>query len=157
MTGTSTAATDEFVELVNPTAAAIDASGYRVAYRAATGTTETTLATLPPGTTIAAHGFYLLGGAGYGAPRPADQSFSAALAASGGGLGLREANGTLADSVAYGTGATNAFLEGAPAPAPPAAAAPGKSAGRTPDGHDTDDNAADFSVLTAPTPGAPNG
>ena len=29
--------------------------------------------------------------------------------------------------------------------------------GRKPDGHDTDDNAADFSVLTSPTPGASNG
>jgi hypothetical protein len=157
MTGTAAAATDEFVELVNPTASPIDAGGYRVAYRSATGTTETVLATLPLGTTIAAHGFYVLGGAGYSAARAADLSFTAALAASGGGLGLRDATGTLVDSVAYGASATNAFLEGSPAPAPPAAAAPGKSAGRTPDGRDTDDNAADFSVLVAPTPGASNG
>jgi hypothetical protein len=144
-------------ELVNPTASPIDAGGYRVAYRSATGTTETVLATLPLGTTIAAHGFYVLGGAGYSAARAADLSFTAALAASGGGLGLRDATGTLVDSVAYGASATNAFLEGSPGPAPPAAAAPGKSAGRTPDGRDTDDNAADFSVLVAPTPGASNG
>jgi len=77
-------------------------------------------------------------------------------AATAGGLGLRDASGTLVDSVGYGT-ATNAFVEGSAAPAPPAAAAPGKSAGRKPDGHDTDDNAADFSVLTSPTPGASNG
>ena len=33
---------------------------------------------------------------------------------------------------------------------------PGKSAGRQPDGHDTDNNSSDFSVLTAPSPGATN-
>jgi Lamin Tail Domain len=155
MTGTSGSATDEFVEIVNPTDSAIDAGGYRVAYRSSSGTSDTVLATLPLGTTIAAHGFYLLGGAGYSGTHPADQSFATGLAASAGGLGLRDATATLVDSVGYGT-ATNAFVEGSAAPAPPAAAAPGKSAGRMPDGHDTDNNSADFSVLTSPSPGASN-
>jgi hypothetical protein len=46
--------------------------------------------------------------------------------------------------------------EAAPAPAPPATAAPGSSSVRLPDGHDTNDNAADFSVSATPTPGAAN-
>ena len=156
MTGITGAATDEFVEVVNPSDSAFDASGYRVVYRSAAGTSDTVLATLPAGTTIAAHGFYLLGGAGYSGSHAADQSFSVGLASTGGGVGIRDTDGALVDSVAYGT-ATNAFVEGAVAAAPPSAAAPGKSAGRQPDGHDTDNNSADFSVLAAPTPGATNG
>ena len=35
--------------------------------------------------------------------------------------------------------------------------APGEAAGRYPDGHDTDDNAADFTVVTGGSPGALNG
>ena len=156
MTGTTGSATDEFVEIVNPTDSAIDAGGYRVAYRSSSGTSDTVLATLPLGTTIAAHGFYLLGGAGYSGSHAADQSFSAGLASTGGGVGIRDTDGALVDSVAYGT-ATNAFVEGTVAAAPPTAAAPGKSAGRQPDGHDTDNNSTDFTVLTAPTPGTTNG
>jgi predicted amidohydrolase YtcJ len=38
----------------------------------------------------------------------------------------------------------------------PATAAPGSSAVRLPDGHDTNDNAADFSVSVSPTPGSSN-
>jgi hypothetical protein len=156
MTGVTGNATDEFVEIVNPTDSAIDASGYRVAYRAAAGTSDTALATIPDGTTIAAHGFYLLGGSGYSGSHAANQSFATALAATGGGLGLRDATAALVDSVGWGT-ATNAFVEGSATTAPPAAAAPGKSAGRTPDGHDTDNNAVDFSVLATPSPGTTNG
>src|SRR5206468_3362129 len=83
-TGATGAATDEFVELVNASDTAFDASGYRVAYRSAAGTSDTLLATLPAGTTIAAHGFYLLGGAGYAGSHQADQSFSAGLASTAG-------------------------------------------------------------------------
>jgi hypothetical protein len=155
MTGVTGAATDEFVEIVNSSDSAFDASGYKVAYRSATGTSDTVLATLPAGTTIAAHGFYLLGGAGYSGSHAANQSFTIGMAATGGGVGIRDTTGALVDSVGYGT-ATNAFVEGSVAAAPPTAAAPGKSSGRQPDGHDTDNNSVDFSVLTAPTPGATN-
>jgi Lamin Tail Domain/Collagen triple helix repeat (20 copies) len=154
-TGTAASATDEFVELVNagPSAAAIGA--FKLAYRSGAGTSDVALATVPDGTTLAAGAFYLLGGSGYAGARAANQSFSAALAASAGGIGLRDAGGNLVDSVGYGT-AMNAFVERHPAPAPPATAVPGSSDIRLPDGADTDDNAADFNVTAAPTPGAPN-
>jgi hypothetical protein len=77
------------------------------------------------------------------------------MAATAGGIGLRDPTGKLVDSVGYGT-ATNAFVETRPAPAPPASAPPGSSAIRLPDGTDTNDNGADFTVTAAPTPGAPN-
>jgi hypothetical protein len=155
MTGSAGAASNEFVELVNAGTTAVDIGGYKVAYRSAAGTSDTTLATIPDGTTIPAGGFYLLAGSGYLGSHAPDQTFSASLAATGGGLAVRDAAGTILDSVGYGE-ATNAFVEGHPAAAPPATAAPGSSADRIPDGHDTNDNAADFSVSPTPSPGTSN-
>jgi hypothetical protein len=74
------------------------------------------------------------------------------MAGTGGGVGVRDATGTLLDSVAYGT-ATNAFVEGTVAAAPAA----GESIERSPDGHDTNTNAADFGIAATPTPKASNG
>jgi hypothetical protein len=154
-TGTSASATDEFVEIVNAGSSSTDIGGYKLAYRSGAGTSDVTLATLPAGTTLAPGAFYLVGGSGYAGAAPANQSFSQALAASAGGIGLRDPNGRLVDSVGYGT-ATNAFVEAHAAPAPPATAVPGSSDFRLPDGADTDDNSADFTVTAAPTPGRPN-
>ena len=155
MTGTATAASNEFVEIVNAGTAAVDLSGCKLVYRSAAGTSDTSLDTIPSGTTLAAGAFYLFGGSGYAGPPAADQSFGTALAATGGGLALRDASGTIVDSVGYGT-ATNAFVRGTAAPAPPNSAAPGSSDVRLPDGHETGDNSADFSVSTTPTPRAAN-
>jgi hypothetical protein len=154
-TGISGAATNEFVELVNAGSSTSDLSGYKVVYRSASGTSDTTLATLPAGALLAPGAFYLLGGSGYAGGGTPDQSFGAAIAATGGSIGIRDADGTLLDAVAYGT-AANGLGEGSPAPAPPATVGPGSSAIRLPDGHDTQDNAADFSVTGTPTPKAPN-
>ena len=151
MTGTTGSAADEFVEIVNVGTASADLSGYKLVYRSASGTSDVSLATIASGTTLAAGGFYLFGGSAYAGSPPPDQSFSTGLASTGGGLALRDASGTLVDSLGYGN-AVNAFVRGAPAPAPPAVAPPGNSDVRLPDGHDTGDNSADFTVSTTPTP-----
>jgi len=151
------AATNEFVEIVNAGTAAADISGWKLVYRSATGTSDTVLDTIPDGTTLAAHAFYLFGGSGYTGSPAADQSFSTGLAATAGGLGLRDTTGALVDSVGWGSTAANGLVEGTPAPAPPATAAPGSSDVRRPDGHDTNDNSVDFAVTTPPTPRATNG
>jgi hypothetical protein len=155
LTGTTAAASDEFVEIVNagPTPAAV--GGYRVVYRSATGTSDVSLATIPAGTTIPAGGYYALAGGGYTGARAADQTFGFGLATTAGGVGLRDAAGTLVDSVGYGTAAANGFVEGSPAPAPPQADPPGRSVARLPDGRDSGDNAADFAI-TVSTPGGAN-
>jgi hypothetical protein len=154
-TGTTGAAADEFVELYNSGATAVDVGGWKVVYRSAAGTSDTTLATIPTGTSIAAGGFYLLGGGGYAGAATADQSFAAGLASTGGAVGVRDGTGALVDGAGWGT-ATNALVEGSAAPAPPATASPGSSIARLPDGHDTDSNAADFTVTSTATPRAPN-
>jgi lamin tail-like protein/collagen triple helix repeat protein len=153
--GTSASATDEFVEIVNAGSGSADIGGYKLAYRSGAGTIDVTLATIPDGTTLASGAFYLFGGSGYAGAKPANQAFAQALAASAGGIGLRDGTGRLVDSVGYGS-ATNAFVEAHPAPAPPATAGPGSSDIRLPDGADTDDNGVDFKVTAAPTPGGPN-
>jgi hypothetical protein len=150
-TGTTASATDEFVELFNAGTAPEDIGGFRLVYRSGAGSTDVPLGTIPQGTTLQQKAFYVFGGSGYTGSRRPDQTFSAALAATAGGVGLRGPTGGLVDSVAYGN-ATNGFAERAPAAAPPA----GSSDGRLPDGHDTNDNAADFSVSATPTPGEPN-
>ena len=155
MTGSTGAAANEFVEIVNTGTAAADISGFRLAYRSSAGTSDVTLATVPTGTTLAAGGFYLFGGSAYAGTKAPDQSFSTAIAATGGGVALRDSADAILDSVGYGD-AVNAFVEGHTASAPPATAAPGSSAVRLPDGHDTNDNAADFSVSASPTPGSSN-
>jgi hypothetical protein len=155
MTGSTGAASNEFVELFNAGATAADIGGFRVAYRSGAGTSDVTLATAPEGATIPAGGYYLLAGSGYLGSHTPDLTFSASLAASAGGLAVRDASGTILDSVGYGD-ATNAFVESHPGTAPPAMAAPGSSADRIPDGHDTNDNAPDFSVSSSPTPGTSN-
>ena len=107
------------------------------------------------GTTLPAGRFYLLGGSGYAGAATADQSFAAGLAGTGGGVGIRDTAGVLVDSVGWGT-AANALVEASPAPAPPATAAPGSSIARIPDGHDTNANAADFTVSSSATPRGAN-
>jgi hypothetical protein len=154
-TGTTGSGGDEFVELFNAGSTAADVGGFKLVYRAGSGTSDVLLATIPAGTTIGAHGFYLFGGSSYAGAKKADQAFSPGLAASAGGIGVRDAAGKLTDSVGYGT-ATNVFVETGPAPAPPATAPPGSSDARHPDGTDTNDNSADFSVTATPTPGTAN-
>src|SRR5919197_5753784 len=105
-TGTAGAATDEFVELVNPGPSPADVGGFRVVYRSGSGTADVVLATIAAGTTIPSGGFYVLGGSGYKGAVPANQTFAPALAATSGGVGLRDPSGVLVDSVGYGP-ATN--------------------------------------------------
>jgi hypothetical protein len=153
--GTTSSLGDEFVELFNAGPAAADIGGYRLVYRSSTGTADVAVAAIPVGTTLAPGAFYLLGGASYGGSTAADLSFSSGLASAGGGLALRNADGAIVDSLGYGT-ATNAFVEGSAATAPPVTPSPGSSAGRSPDGRDTNDNSADFAVSSSPSPRASN-
>jgi hypothetical protein len=155
MTGVTGAASNEFIEIVNTGGGGTDLSGWKLVYRSAAGTSDIVLATVPDGTSLAAGAFYLFGGSAYAGGPAADQSFSTGLASTGGGVGIRDAGGALVDSVGWGT-ATNALVEGTAATAPPTTAAPGTSAGRTPDGDDTNNNVADFSLDDSPTPRASN-
>jgi hypothetical protein len=168
-TGTTSTPNQQFVELYNPGTAPADVGGWQLEYTSAaagrSGTTITTLATLPAGTTIAPHGYYLIGGAGYASAgtQPADnQSFTQTsttqLSKTGGGIAIADGAGFVVDSLGYGVNvnggyaisayqrASNAFVEGCPA----------QSYGVVPTVTDTALTAL-FPVSSANTPSIPDG
>jgi cysteine-rich repeat protein len=160
------ASADEFAELVNPCTFAIDVTGWTLVYRSATGTADVSTATVALTGTMAPGSFRLYVGTGYNGGGTPDgvigNSSTGSYAGAGGGVAVRagpQSTGPIVDAVGWGT-ATNAFIEGTVAPAPPA----NRSLGRSPfDGKDSNDNAADFVLTdpaatppTEPTPGATN-
>lgn len=161
MTGVTGSATNEWVEIYNPCATSVDLSGAKLVYRAgtnvsaSTATFDTTLFAWPNGASIAAHGFLLYAGAGYAGA--SDGALVTGIKDGDGAVGIRNAGAALVDSVGYGAVlAANAFIETTAAPANAVVATPGNSIRRLPDGHDTNNNAADFANTTTPTPKATN-
>ena len=61
------AATDEFVELYNPTLSPVNIAGWHLQYKSATGSTWNDRAILPANTTIGPHGFFLIANQSYDA------------------------------------------------------------------------------------------
>jgi phosphatidylserine/phosphatidylglycerophosphate/cardiolipin synthase-like enzyme len=59
------AALDEFAELYNPTDSPVDIGGWKLQYKSATGTTWSDRAVLPAGSTVPAHGFFLIAPTAY--------------------------------------------------------------------------------------------
>ncbi|RYZ38838.1 MAG: hypothetical protein EOO71_22365 [Myxococcaceae bacterium] len=171
--GSGTAATDEFIELYNPTNADVDLSNWQVSYKSATGTLWSATVTIPAGKVIRAHGYFLLAGANYsgGSTTPADVSYTFDASASttaGGHVRIqRLVSGTYVDvdKLGYGTGNSP---EGTAAPSHPAVggslerkavststsatmAVGGTDAARG-NGQDTDNNAVDFVTRAARQP-----
>lgn len=132
--------THDYIELYNPTAAAIDLSGWLVSYYSAKGNLGGTTALTG---SVPAHGYYLVQesqSAGGSTPLPApDASGQLALSATAGSVTLTDAGGTVVDTVGFGAAA---LAEGGDAPAPGNTTA----VTRTTPGADTDDNHADFAV-----------
>jgi hypothetical protein len=153
-TGGATSDVDEWVELYNPCPRDVSLNGSRIAYRAATNSTpnDTSTLILLSGT-IRAGKYWLVANSGYMGILANQQPFdgTARMDATGGGVGLRDIDGNLADSVGWGS-ASNPFVETSAMFNPPA----GQSIARSPDGFDTNHNATDFVTKTSPTPGAAN-
>ncbi|MBS1151204.1 MAG: Metal dependent amidohydrolase [Myxococcaceae bacterium] len=63
--GTAAANSDEFIELYNPTAVAVDVSGWKLQYKSATGPTFSDKAVLPVGTSIPSRGYFLVASRSY--------------------------------------------------------------------------------------------
>ena len=149
-----TSASDEFIELHNPTAAPLPLEGLELVYVSASGATVSRRAawaldapTVPPG------GHVLVANElGIYAPI-GDALYASGMAATGGSVAVRiQGAETAIDAVGWGT-AANSWMEGGAAPAPSA----GSSIERLPGGalgssQDTDDNALDFAVRFEPDP-----
>jgi hypothetical protein len=145
-------ASDEYVEVANAGGADVDLDGCELVYVTASGAT-TTRKTSFAGPLPLAPGQHLLVANAAGIFGPlADATYSGGLAADGGVVALRRADGSVIDAVGWGT-AANAYVEGAAAPAPPAKSSierlPGGSGGNT---QDTNDNFTDWFVQPNPIP-----
>ena len=146
---------DEFVEIANTGTAAADLSGWKLVYRSGAGT-ERTFRSARLRTArcwLREHSSSSEARATPARIRPTSRS-RPGLASAAGGVAIKDADGNIVDSVGWGD-ATNAFVEGTTAAAPPIAPAPGKSDARHPNGHDTNVNSADFTIGD-PTPGVTN-
>src|SRR4051812_26415227 len=144
-------ASDEFAELTNAGPAPVDLIGLELVYVTSTGSTVTRKASWPASTILDSGRHLLVANAAGLDAGLADATYSSGFAATGGAVVLRVIGGSPVDAVAWGD-ATNAFVEGAAAPAPAAGSSierlPGGQAGN---GFDTNTNSADFVVAT-PSP-----
>ena len=147
-------ASDELIELYNPSASPLPLEGLEVVYVTASGATITRRAawelgapSVPPG------GHVLVANAAGIYAAIADETYASGIAATGGSVAIRILGASTAiDAVGWGNAAST-WLEGTPEAAPAAGSSlerlPGGALGS---GQDTDDNAADFVDRTGPEP-----
>lgn len=153
VTGAS-GASDELIELYNPTAGSLPLEGLELVYASASGLTVSRRATWELGADEVPPGGHVLVANELGVYAPiADATYASGMAATGGSVALRIVGAATAiDAIGWGSAAST-WLEGSVAPAPAAGSSlerlPGGSLGST---QDTDDNAADFVVRSVPGP-----
>jgi uncharacterized protein YdeI (BOF family) len=147
-------ASDELIELYNPTAAPLPLEGLEVVYVTASGATVSRRTAWPLGApSVPAAGHVLIANASGIFASIADATYATGMAATGGSVAVRiQGASTAIDAVGWGT-AASLWLEGSPTPAPPAGASierlPGGALGST---VDTNDNHLDFVERVLPEP-----
>lgn len=142
----------EFIELFNPSNQIIDLKDWTLWYRLANSTEDLPIYRWDESALIPPHGHYLLEREGQDFSILPDATFRQALNLSGGGLQIRQPNGTPADSIGWGDAPT-VFIEGDSAEP----LVNGSSLERFPGGEagnaiDQNDNAADFYLNPDPSP-----
>ncbi|MDP2598274.1 MAG: lamin tail domain-containing protein [Candidatus Liptonbacteria bacterium] len=138
--------TNDFIKIFNPTAAAVDISGWKLRKRTSSGA-EYSIRVLPAGSRVQAQNYFTWANSGnnFASSVAADVSSSETLAADN-SVALENASGTIIDALAWGSGLTNPFVEGAAYPESPAA---NQILSRKFTGgaiQDTGDNAQDFEL-----------
>ena len=147
-------ASDEFIELYNPTDAPLPLEGLELVYASASGLTVGRRAAWEAGAPELGPGRHLLIANEQGTyAAVADALYASGMAATGGSVALRIQGASSAiDAVGWGTAAST-WMEGGPVTAPAAGSSierrPGGALGST---QDTDDNAADFVERAVPDP-----
>lgn len=165
--GSSTSPTDEFVELYNPTASAIDISGWKLAKRTAAGTpeSEVDLIVIGDSTSIAAESYYLAAHTDYDGSPTEDITYSEESVSANNTVLLYD-NGLLTvDKVGMGSAADFEGTDTASSPAndksierkansesTKTSMAIGGDDEFNGNGEDTDDNDADFELRDLPQP-----
>jgi hypothetical protein len=158
MTASNVSASEEFIELYNPSAIDIGVSGWTVEYKSATSA-DTSSSWSKKGNLsgiIKAHGYYLLAPKSY--LNQADADWSPGMAGTAGVVRLRDTAGTIIDLLGYGSISNTS--ETAPALAPAAGQGLERLAGRLDElggnGTDTNNNALDFLIRTVAQPQSSN-
>lgn len=147
-------ASDEMIELYNPTASPLPLEGLELIYVTASGATISRRAAWSAGAQHMPPGSHILVANELGIYASiADALYAGGMAATGGSVALRIQGAVSAvDAVGWGNAAST-WMEGTPAAVPPAGSSlerlPGGTAGST---TDTDANAADFAVRSLPDP-----
>jgi hypothetical protein len=146
-----TGSDDEFVELYNPTGAAVNIGGWTIRKSSGCGTTISTLVTITSGTTLLPGQHFLAASNSNSSLTGADQTFSPSIADNG-GVALLDSSGMVVDQA--GMCASTLFREGAFLT--PLAGTSDQSYEREPGGntacYDTDDNANDFALISPANP-----
>lgn len=147
-----TSASDEYVEVANGGSVPVDVAGLEIVYVTSSGGTVTRKASWSTPLLLEPGRHLLVANTSGSFATVADATYSGGFAATGGALVLRPVGGAPIDAVGWGD-ATNGFVEGVAAPAPP----PGSSIERLPggaagNGQDTNVNATDFFVNAFPVP-----
>ncbi len=145
--GSSSSATEEFVELYNNSNAFLNLAGYSIYYRSATGSSYTKKATFVSTSSVSPHSFFLVS-----TFAPNNLALISGMAQTGGVVELRDDKGLVVDRVGYGNAT---IANGKPAIAVQA----GESIYRQYDPAtlqmvNTSDNFSDFYVANIVTPGA---
>ncbi len=156
-------AAGEFVEIYNPTNAAVNISGWKLEYRSASGSSYSALATVPQGTLLPPKSFFLFTSPTWTGSPAGDVSWGASGLADNGGLRISTATNVAVDRVGYGSGNDpegsaapnhgdaandNSVERKASASSTAASLGAGGAEERAGNGWDTDDNAADFVAQT---------
>lgn len=149
--GSTGAATDEFVELYNPTPNDIDLSSWRLSRKNSGGTQDNLVASLSG--TIKSHGYFLIGSPAYSGSVSANQTYStgSTIANNNAVILFSDAGITTVDLV--GIGPTAPASESASAPTPINSGSIQRKIDDT-GGHglDTDNNSGDFELLAVSSP-----
>lgn len=97
-------ASGEFVEIYNPTNAAVNISGWKLEYRSASGTSYNPLTAVPEGTVMPPKSYYLFVSATWAGTPAGDATWASSGLADNGGLRITTASGAAIDRVGFGTG-----------------------------------------------------
>ncbi len=139
------ASDNDFVKLFNPTAAAVDVSGWKLRKKSKSGA-DYSLRVFPDGSAVAPGGYFAWANAsgGFGGGMGADVTSTETLAADN-SVALFDVSGALVDAVAWGEGAAQ-YVEGAAYPANPETGQVLKRKSANGAIVDTDNNADDFAL-----------
>ena len=163
--GTTGAGENEFIEIYNPMETPVDISGWMLTRKTASAdiASQSALTTIPTGTEIQGHGYYLIAHTSYTGTTPANLSYSENSLASNNTIYLKNNGGTVIDKL--GLGSTNdaeGTAKGNPSTGSSAERKANASSTATTlttgidmlmgNGEDTDNNSADFVNRTTPDP-----